>query len=210
MDFSYVTSEEMSIIWFDSNSDTLHPNYSCPQDNVRDIKCYTSCNEFYYLAKEVEGQWIYNKNTSDNCLKCIPCPDGYKCDGDTDGPEMSDGTNSNVCGEDYAGSLYQKTLRYAMQVCARPSELQAMQEDASKIPSNIMQDVNMVMDTVKSEMATHLAAECERLGGVWINTPYDSEKTTNQRFTYFYDETGANTKWGYCATKESVASTISG
>lgn len=68
----------------------------------------------------------------------------------------------------------------------------------------------MVMDSVRVSMSNTLSTECDRLGGTWINTPYDSEKTQNVLFQYFYDETGANTNWGYCADKSSVMENNSG
>ena len=214
LDINYVSGDEMGFQWSDYE-DTNHPDYECT--NAAGIKVYTSCNKDYYLACLIEEEWVATPNscTAPNTApKCIPCPDGYKCDGGTKAPSpSSSNSDPSVCGTDYAGSLYQQMVRYAIQVCARPSDLQIMQDEDDKIPQYIMQDVNMVMDTVRANMATVLAAECERLGGTWINTPYNTDenaKNNGELFTYFYDETGANTKWGYCATKESVASTISG
>ena len=62
------------------------------------------------------------------------------------------------------------------------------------------------MDSIKIEMGKQLSAECERLGGTWVDTQWIDEdgdnkhdKTSHKVFKYFYDETGANTKWGFCA-----------
>ena len=75
------------------------------------------------------------------------------------------------------------------------------------IPANVLQDVNIVMDSIKVDMSTALSAECERLGGIWVDTQWVDEYddpgahdvTGDKQYKYFYDETGSNTKWGYCA-----------
>ena len=75
------------------------------------------------------------------------------------------------------------------------------------IPANVLQDVNIVMDSIKVDMSTALSAECERLGGIWVDTQWVDEDvdpgahdvTGDKQYKYFYDETGSNTKWGYCA-----------
>ena len=74
------------------------------------------------------------------------------------------------------------------------------------------------MDSIKVEMSNSLSSECERLGGVWVDTQWvdikenntDNEGSDNIHditghtlYKYFYDETGANTKWGYCAEKNN-------
>ena len=73
-------------------------------------------------------------------------------------------------------------------------------------------------------MAKELARECERLGGIWIDTERDDsndvfgasegtpparsggtgadtifDKKTHETFKTFYIETSASTLWGYCA-----------
>ena len=53
------------------------------------------------------------------------------------------------------------------------------------------------MDATRIKMATELSKECERLGGVWIATPYISS-SSNTLFNDFYTETSANTMWGHC------------
>lgn len=180
--------------------------YVCPS-----YKKYTSCNEGYYLSftdksgKEIRGEAAEQVGNS-----CKPCPaDCSGCPGGTAEPQncASDATGEVYCGEDYIGSLYQKVVRYAMQTCVRPSE-------ASKdLPTTVLEDVNVVMDSIRVDMAKVLSAECERLGGTWVDTQWidnvendpttkaddKHDKTGHKLFKYFYQETGANTKWGYCA-----------
>ncbi len=171
------------MLWSEGNSDTssiLPPPttggsaYLCPE-----LREYSSCNENYYMA--------YNgrpDTTPRPGNQCLPCPDGATCSG---------GKLNSECGG-YVGSLYQKLVRYAMQTCTRPSN--ATSENPT-IPETVLQDVNVVMDKIRVEMAKSLAAECDRLGGTWIDTPFES----GQKYQYFYNETGANDEWGYCAEK---------
>ena len=95
------------------------------------------------------------------------------------------------CGTDYIGSLYQKMVKYASQVCVRPSKANDM------LPDTVLQDINVVMDEITMAMSNELSQECERLGGVWIATPYISS-SSDTLFDDFYTETSANTMWGYC------------
>lgn len=131
-------------------------------------KHYTSCNIGYYL-----------KNND-----CLECPRNYYCKGGIAEPEILQ------CGTDYIGSLYQKLVKYASQVCVRPSKANDL------LPETVLQDINVVMDEIHTSMSTELSQECERLGGVWIAIPYIS--SDNTLFETFYTETSANTMWGHC------------
>ena len=189
--------------------------YSCPS-----YKKYTSCNVGYYMATQEVGTGIWKPNgnpTPGNM--CLACPADSQCPGGTQPPQGGEeGIEVDQdCGDDYIGSLYQKMVKYATQVCVRPSEYDAIVSGSSsaKIPESVLQDVNIVMDTVRVDMANQLSAECERLGGTWVSTqwvdkynntapenqtPDDLHDKTGQKlFKYFYDETGSNTKWGFCA-----------
>ena len=85
------------------------------------------------------------------------------------------------------------------------------------------------MDSVRVDMGIALAAECERLGGTWIDTVWidevydcscpeinscqlDTEQadgchdiTGDALHKRFYNETGANTNWGYCKPNSSTS-----
>ncbi len=101
--------------------------------------------------------------------------------------------NSEQCGGDYVDSLYQRFVNYAMQVCIRPSEYETLNNN---VPTLVLQDINIVMDKMHISMSSELSRECERMGGIWITTPYTD--TTIALQEQFYTETGANKKWGYC------------
>lgn len=202
-----------NLLWDQTNTDeNIEPSkptipsygYVCFPDRM-----YSGCKQGYYLATLNEGTGIYEYNPEPKTGNaCVTCPSNATCSGGTDAPIYNNDTNTeDYCGEDYVGSLYQKIVRYAMQACVRPSE------SDSVIPTNILADVNMVMDSIKVEMANVLSAECERLEGTWVDTQwldmnYDKkhDKTGHIQNKKFYDETGANTKWGYCADSESVTS----
>ncbi|MDE6477940.1 MAG: hypothetical protein K2L94_01685, partial [Alphaproteobacteria bacterium] len=180
--------------------------YTCPT-----YKKYNSCKPGYYMTYNS----VYN-GTPQAGNKCTPCPANYTCPGGTADRQLAistpdDTTSGPDCGDDYIGSLYQKMVRYALQVCVRPS-------NTSDVPDSvILQDVNVVMDSVRTEMAQQLSTECDRLGGLWVDTQWKDVKTTtdqgietdggdgihdvtgHQLHKRFYSETGANTKWGYCA-----------
>ena len=136
---------------------------------------YQSCKQGFYL-----GTWTDGKH------KCFACPteDGWECD--DNGPHKV----GIDCG-DYAGSLYQKMVNYAMQYCMRPSD--AAQPNAV-LPISVLADVNTLMDSVRTDMATILARECTDMGGTWTND------TSAQEYIDFYNETNANKKWGVCRT----------
>jgi len=164
---------------------------------------YTECKKGYYLSTVEDTAY-----EPTNATMCRPCPDGYQCPGRDSAPQSSD---INIQCGDYPGSLYQKLVRYALQACIRPTE------STNPIPTHILSDVNIVMDSIRADMAKVLSDECDRLGGVWVNTPnYDTASTatyatlgetapvaeTNagtEKWKHFYSETGANTGWGYCA-----------
>ncbi len=173
---------------------------------------YTSCKPGYYLAVNVGTADApnYQWNTTPQAGNvCAPCPTNACCDGGTAGPYTIDKEPNediddlpNECG-DYAGSLYQKLVRYAIQTCVRPSESSAM---GYVLPTPVLEDVNVIMDTIRADMGKSLATECERLNGTWVATQWTDQDgngihdTTDQILhKQFYDETGSNTKWGFCA-----------
>lgn len=206
-----------NILWEKTNTDeNVEPSkpiipsygYVCFSDRI-----YSSCKQGYFLAILNEGTGNYEYNPTPKIGNaCVTCLAGATCSGGTAGPVFPNDTEDSEydCGDDYIGSLYQKMVRYAMQACVRPSE------SDSVIPTNILADVNSVMDSIKIEMANVLSSECERLGGTWVDTQWlDKEngyadgihdKTGHKQFKKFYDETSANTKWGYCADSETVTS----
>lgn len=224
------SNDSVSEITPEPPTSTPSKGYICPS-----YKRYTSCNVGYYLAtKNESGSWVYNSNPVPGNA-CIACPADAQCPGGTKRPvgESFD-TEGIDCGTDYAGSLYQKMVKYAAQVCIRPSDLEEITAGRKNIPTTVLEDVNVVMDSIRVEMAKVLSAECERLGGVWVDTqwvdtmhPKDANSGTTTRapsdliegsdnihditghilYKYFYDETGANTKWGYCADKEQMTAT---
>ena len=162
--------------------DNLDKIYQCP-------KIYTSCKVGYYLK---DGQ-------------CYTCPEGAICQ-TQDGIEYTDiyGENAQTMDcDEYVGSLYHKIARYALQTCVRPSESQ------NALPATVLQDINIVMDKIHVDMSTELARECERLGGTWATTKWIDENGDYKhdvRGDYlhknFYDNTSANTEWGYCSTED--------
>ena len=180
--------------------------YSCQ-------KMYTSCNFGYYMVAANETTIIFPPYTDaqpgNKCIKCPPqgCPQP--------GSSLDNGTGITFapqCGNDYAGSLYQKLVRYAIQACMRPSDVNAM-TDTSRLPDTLLQDVNATMDLVKVSMASALKMECERQGGHWIAAQWTDSITTEtgiKLFLQFYNETGANKKWGYCADPDSVSAYYTG
>ena len=196
-----------------SNSDTNTPiedseesipalptTYTCPSK----IK-YRSCAEGYYMTYEDK-----HDSTPKPGNACTKCPDGYICPGGTENKTLPEsGSSTQDCG-DYPGSLYQRLVRYALQSCVRPSDANNLDYTVS---TDILSDVNVVMDTIRVDMGVALAKECERLGGKWVDTMWVDDKnnstnndgsdnihdiTGNEPFKAFYDETGANKSWGYC------------
>ncbi len=189
--------------------------YSCPA-----YKMYTSCNAGYYMSNCADGLTDATPAAGNACLKC---PDNYTCSGGTSCPvpnqpeptEEEDTEEAINCGDDYVGSLYQKVVTYAIQACMRPSVKDEIGKDTTVTPisASVLQDVNATMDSVRTSMSNALKTECERLGGYWVATGYvEKENETDQTtganidlYQRFYDETGANKKWGYCANPDKAA-----
>ena len=145
-------------------------------------RIYLRCKEGYYLKNNL----------------CYNCPEGASCEEGTNFQDIS----GQICG-DYVGSLYHKIARYATEACIRPSMA------SQGLTATVLQDINMLMDEIHQAMSTELSQECERLGGEWVNTVWQAESREythstrgDYRLKHFYDTTGANTKWGYCATTE--------
>lgn len=195
-------------------------HYSCGYQ-----KRYTSCNEYHYLANILPptpeygvinpDQGIYEayyQYTSSHGTICKKCPSGYACPGGTERPVSAIDTESlkkyAECG-DYPGSLYQLMVKYAKQMCIRPSE--ATTENPI-LPESVLQDVNKMMDQIRADMSKQLSAECERLGGLWVDTEWKDigikpdapvsdglhDINGDSLYKLFYEKTSANTKWGYC------------
>ncbi len=187
--------------------------YSCPT-----LKMYTACSPNYYMtATPTSTKHDRTPKAGNACRPCSVMGPSCKCAGGLAAPNCTSGLNID-CG-DYNGSLYQKLVRYAQQTCVRPSE------SGNPLPSNVLQDVNVVMDSIRVDMAKELGKECERLGGIWIDTVHDDtavteetegpgsrgdsspstgadsiyDKRTHPLWKKFYVETSASTKWGYCA-----------
>ncbi len=112
--------------------------------------------------------------------------------------------NIPACGDDYVNSLYHQFVKYALQVCIRPSEYETLKQE---IPTLVLQDVNIVMNKMRISMGNELSKECERLGGIWVTTPYNESDSTIQLQDQFYTETGSNKKWGYCKTQPTAVET---
>ncbi|MBP5794439.1 MAG: InlB B-repeat-containing protein [Alphaproteobacteria bacterium] len=114
--------------------------------------------------------------------------------------------NSADCGNDYVDSLYQRFVHYAMQVCIRPSEYENYATTGElAVPTPVLQDINIVMDKMRISMGNELSRECERLGGIWVSTPYTN--TSIALLEQFYTETGTNKNWGYCRTPNTNTET---
>ena len=114
--------------------------------------------------------------------------------------------NSADCGNDYVNSLYQRFVHYAMQVCIRPSEYETYATTGELVvPTSVLQDINIVMDKMRISMGTELSRECERLGGIWVTTPYTN--TSIALLEQFYTETGTDKNWGYCRAPNTNAET---
>ncbi len=169
-------------------------------------KKYTSCREGYYL--------FYNNQCDPEPKKgntCAPCDVGKTCPGGTSCPVSPTQILQGTCG-DYNGSLYQKLVRYALNACVRPSE-----SDAMVLPTTVLEDVNVVMDQIRVDMSKALATECDRLGGTWVSTEWSDQDsdgkhdmTGDTKDTTFYNETGANDKWGFCAKKNTTSDSDAG
>lgn len=121
--------------------------------------------------------------------ECIKCPEGMFCPGG--GEDVGYPTEKIECGVDYAGSLYHKLASYAYDVCIRPSQR------GKALPHTVLQDINVVMDQIRTGMSNELSKECERLGGTWVSTAYDTESSV-KTLSEYDKETSANKNWGYC------------
>ena len=186
---------------------------------VRKSVQYISCNKNSYLsdcdlpenrdcrdlnnpASNYGNDYYCQGLSSSGGNKCIKCSSDETCYGGTYCPIPL--LTNDAC-SDYVGSLYQSVVRYALQTCMRPSETTSIDEVTTPISDEVLQAVNATMDSVRSEMSGSLKTECERLGGYWVATPYQSSDFPNtaannlEIWDRFYSETGANKKWGYCA-----------
>ena len=144
--------------------------YTCWENRI-----YTSCKPGYFLANN----------------KCYVCPQGWSCAGNTYSPRPG----SDICSPDYMASLYKKMVDYALQYCTRPSD----DESTSIIPTEVLANVNTVIDSIKKDMATVLSAECEKLGGTWSTTYQTNENGEPEgKLMDFYNATNANLGWGLC------------
>ena len=138
--------------------------YICPDGTNR---IYTSCNQNYFLHD----------------ARCYMCPSGWSCIGGTTPPKRT----GAYCG-DYSGSLYQKMVVYALEYCVRPST------SNDPIPTGILEQVNILMDSIRVDMSRVLESECTRLGGTWV----PGLGNTDNKFQDFYNNTNADTGWGVC------------
>lgn len=143
-------------------------------------RIYESCNDNFF-------KWG---------TRCYSCPEGWSCvNGD-----MRPLVGADQCGN-YIGSLYQKMVVYALQYCVRPSEAN------NPIPNEVLGYVNQLMDTVRSDMASVLAADCEKYDGEWVrdfakaNEETCEPVATIEKNTTFYNETNADLCWGLCKKK---------
>ena len=87
---------------------------------------------------------------------------------------------------------------YAAQYCTRPSTDQ--NDIVTEIPLSILGHVNTVIDSIRQDMSTVLAEECEQMDGTW-NPTFDENELENKH-THFYNTTNANPEWGLCISSE--------
>lgn len=165
-------------------------------------RIYKSCKPNYYLC---DDQKEYASTGATDCCLCSEYGDGrHTCSGGTERPHQIGENDVPQCPTGYVGSVYQKLARYALQVCIRPS---VNETGKDLLPNVVLQDVNMVMDSIRVDMANQLSAECERQGGTWVNKPQRDKKTAPEKhLTKFYDSTGTNLEWGYCREKDVTES----
>lgn len=110
-----------------------------------------------------------------------------------------------VCYEDkckddekkYLGSLYHKMVRYARQMCMRPSA-----NDETETPDIVLQDVRVVMDELISNMTKQLYQECDRFGGEWSSI--SSAPNDTSRLEKFDFDTQTDYRWGTCTNKQQT------
>ena len=173
-------------------------NISDKKDTESDITDYIFDIDKYKQCKIKDK--IYTKCNNGYCLQDKKCVPGTKIENNE--LCISQTEQSQLDCKDYTGSLYQRIVRYAMEVCIRPSH-------TGEIPTEILQDANVVMDSIRVDMGKELAKQCESLGGQWVDTKwinndsdtdiYDKHDITGDLLhTPFYNETGANTEWRYC------------
>ncbi|MFQ6739543.1 MAG: hypothetical protein ACLRFJ_02660 [Alphaproteobacteria bacterium] len=162
---------------------------------------YTTCFDGYYLKNKncfmcPTRCATCQYNDTNNKVTCNTCADNQETT-DTDCKAVTP-ESTNACPDNgmYIGSLYQKLVRYALQVCVRPSAT-----NKNTVPETILQDISTVMQSVTVDMGKELARECERLDGIWISTP-DSSKKTDKLQKTFYNDTDSNKQWGYCIEVE--------
>ena len=188
------------------SSDTLHSYpYACRVYNpgTQEYAQKPICN--YQLRNDNTSSTTTDQSTQNNVYACnrkyISCNAGYRLDNNNNCIPITATDVTKDCG-DYPGSLYQRLVRYALQTCVRPSTA-----DTNIISTDVLADVNAVMDSIRVDMGKSLATECELLGGTWVDTAWEESKdkenfhakTDDYIYKKFYDETGANTDWGYCA-----------
>ena len=202
------------------------PNYIVPYMCANNSYYYETCNANFYLS-DCGNTVYYESHTVQPNMgnSCLSCPNGASCAGGNacpvyptqPDPTPEEDVIPDEC-QSYVGSLYQKIVSYALQACMRPSEIEVVTKitDATgnditptPISTEVLQDVNATMDMIRVSMSESLGAECERLGGYWIATPYNNETeklngSSIKIHTRFYNETGANTKWGYCANADEA------
>jgi hypothetical protein len=134
----------------------------------------------------------YQPTSAITVRECVKCPEGTFCPG---GNQLITDPDKELkplnCGADYAGSLYHKLASYAYDVCIRPSKR------GEALPHTVLQDINVVMDQIRTGMSKELSEECERLGGTWVSTAYE-ETSTVKTLSEYDKETSANKQWGYC------------
>lgn len=171
---------EQYMCWDNRNYTACFGGCHCDDNNACSASC--AANDTPTAGK---GYYLSNG-------KCLTCPTGWICRGGGEAPFREDAD----CGDDYIGSLYQKMVVYALQYCVRPSA------SNQAIPTDILGDVNMVMDTIRVDMATVLKTECERMGGEW-STTYNKKTDIDKKHPRFYDETNADLAWGLCKIADS-------
>ena len=100
--------------------------------------------------------------------------------------------------DESTATLYNKMKVYAAQYCTRPSTDQ--NDIVTEIPLSILGHVNTVIDSIRQDMSTVLAEECEQMDGTW-NPTFDENELENKH-THFYNTTNANPEWGLCISSE--------
>ncbi len=183
------------------------------QESGAPRKIYSACKPNFYMTYNGE----YNGTPTEG-NSCAICQTGNICIGGT-----ADQIYSG-CSNEYEGSMYQKLVRYATNACIRPSEIAS----GEILPTNILADINMIMDTLKVDMAEQLIKDCDALGGLWVNTVWVDNVTKDRRnvitsntpdgihdnngdtlLTTYVNQNNANLSWGYCtpAPETSITET---